>query len=130
MEARFVICFGAVVFFIFDQQLQEFTNGELMELRKSVAMPFPAKGLGLQPLSTTGRTGIVRSVTRKKNTNRHFVGTALQVTEKSLKTVPVLWPLFPIFFAVARFAFDEKRLLFERERRKGNVGGDLSLFRD
>jgi len=105
-------------------------NGELVELGQGAALPFPAKGFGLQALTAAVGTGIVSAVAREEDAHMHLVGVLLEPAEEALEAIPVFRPRLAVLLAVAGFAIDDEALLLGGQRGERHVGADFPLLRE
>ena len=112
------------------EQVEEFADGQRVELGQRVALPAPAKRLGLQAEAVADGAGVVGAVAGEEDPHVHLVGVLFEPAEEALHAVPVLRPLLAVFLAVAGLAVDHEGLLLGRERGKRHVGADALFLRE
>ena len=74
------------------------------EIGKGAAIDLEAEGLGLQACPTAAATGRIRAVAAQKDTDMHFVGTALHPLEESLHPIPFV--AFPCILRVVTLSVE------------------------
>ena len=111
--------------FVIGYDFVQLIDGKLVEVRKPVAVPKPAKGFGLEASAVAMRTFNVGSETREEDANMHLVGFLFQPAEEAFDPVPrIAVPIFGVaLFPEVRLAVDDYVLMLLRELIEGSLGG-------
>ena len=113
--------------FVIGYDFVQLLDGKLVQVRKPVAVPKPAKGFGLEASAVTMRTFYVGSETGEEDANMHLVGVLFQPVEEAFDPVPgIAVPIFGVtLLPEVRLPVYDNILMLLGKLIEWGLGGDL-----